>query len=404
MMDIMPTDAQWVDLEQSEKRISHAIKNAFHVFGSELGYINERGLYILRGYKNIGEYGEDVWELKSTRTYQLIEAAQAYNELSTLVENKSTKVEIVELPSRETHMRPLLKLKTSEERLEAWANTLRSVNGGRVTGKIVEAEVTRYIEAQKQNWITVDEWNAGKRWHGGMSKSTMNETNDNIEWAAWSWNPVTGCLHGCDYCYARDIAARFYPQEFAPSFIPERLSMPGNTSPMQPRWEGDTGNTNVFTCSMADLFGKWVPEEWITSVIDTVADNPQWNFLFLTKFPIRMAEFEYPDNVWLGTTADRQWAVERAEKAFTKIKASGFGGVCWLSCEPMLERLTFTSLDMFDWVIMGGSAKSSQTVEYHPPFEDILHLYNQARDAGCQVYQKTNLFGDASRVREYPNA
>ena len=30
-----------------------------------------------------------------------------------------------------------------------------------------------------------------------------------IEWADATWNPVTGCLHGCPYCYARSIAQRF---------------------------------------------------------------------------------------------------------------------------------------------------------------------------------------------------
>lgn len=30
-----------------------------------------------------------------------------------------------------------------------------------------------------------------------------------IDWADSTWNPVTGCLHGCDYCYARKIANRF---------------------------------------------------------------------------------------------------------------------------------------------------------------------------------------------------
>ena len=24
-----------------------------------------------------------------------------------------------------------------------------------------------------------------------------------IDWCASTWNPVTGCLHGCEYCYAR---------------------------------------------------------------------------------------------------------------------------------------------------------------------------------------------------------
>lgn len=30
-----------------------------------------------------------------------------------------------------------------------------------------------------------------------------------IEWADSTWNPVTGCKHGCEYCYARRIAERF---------------------------------------------------------------------------------------------------------------------------------------------------------------------------------------------------
>lgn len=30
-----------------------------------------------------------------------------------------------------------------------------------------------------------------------------------IDWAETTWNPVTGCLHGCEYCYAWRIAERF---------------------------------------------------------------------------------------------------------------------------------------------------------------------------------------------------
>ena len=33
-----------------------------------------------------------------------------------------------------------------------------------------------------------------------------------IEWCDYTWNPVTGCRHGCSYCYARRIADRFKPQ------------------------------------------------------------------------------------------------------------------------------------------------------------------------------------------------
>ena len=36
-----------------------------------------------------------------------------------------------------------------------------------------------------------------------------------IDWCDSTWNPVTGCLHGCAYCYARRIAERFggYPSD-----------------------------------------------------------------------------------------------------------------------------------------------------------------------------------------------
>ena len=269
-----------------------------------------------------------------------------------------------------------------------------------------QERVEEFKKSEKaKSYITLTEWNNGQRWQGEQSSNKMNEVNENIEWAGWSWNPVTGCLHNCAYCYARDIANRFYTQKFEPSFIPERLSQPANTKIPNPRWSNDIGYKNIFTCSMADLFGKWVPQEWIEAVLETINHNPQWTFLLLTKFPVRMAEFSYPQNVWLGTSVDYQWAVERAEKAFTKIKASGFNGICWLSCEPMMERLTFSSLEMFDWVVMGGSSKSTQTPEYKPPFEDILHLHNQARAAGCKIYQKTNLIpgmSDEQRIREYP--
>ena len=270
----------------------------------------------------------------------------------------------------------------------------------------VKKRAIEFQQAEKvKSYITLTEWESGKRWQGEASHGQMNTVNDNIEWAAFSWNPITGCLHNCAYCYARDIANRFYSQKFEPSFIPERLSHPKNTKSINPRWTDDIGYKNVFTCSMADLFGKWVPTEWIEDVLQTIRDNPQWTFLLLTKFPVRMAEFEYPTNVWLGTSVDYQWSVDRAEKAFTKIKAGGFTGVCWLSCEPMMERLTFNSLNMFDWVVIGGSSKSTQTPDYKPPFDDIVHLYNQARLAGCKVYQKTNLIpgmSDEQRIREYP--
>jgi hypothetical protein len=33
-----------------------------------------------------------------------------------------------------------------------------------------------------------------------QGKATFNRTNDQVSWAGWTWNPITGCLHGCKYC------------------------------------------------------------------------------------------------------------------------------------------------------------------------------------------------------------
>lgn len=234
---------------------------------------------------------------------------------------------------------------------------------------------------------------------GREGRAGLNQQkSDSIEWAQWSWNPITGCLHECPYCYARDIANRFYPQGFKPTFHPFRLGAPAHQH-VPSQAETELGYRNIFTCSMADLFGKWVPTEWIQAVLNVVEDNPQWNFLFLTKFPVRLAQFTFPDNAWIGTSVDCQARVKNAERSFAKVK----GGVKWLSIEPMLENIRFTSLDMFNWVVIGGASSSTETPAWIPPRRWVLDLESQARDAGCMIYEKTNLgIQGPSRLREYP--
>lgn len=220
----------------------------------------------------------------------------------------------------------------------------------------------------------------------------FNRTNDNIDWAKWSWNPVTGCKHGCTYCYARDIANRFYPQKFEPTFHPERLAAPQNT----PVPANDApGERAVFVCSMADLFGAWVPQEWIDAVLMAVRSAPQWTFLFLTKNPERLVGIDWPDNAWVGTTVDVQARVRPAENAFRQIEAT----VKFVSLEPFREPITFANPDVFGWYIIGGQSDSTGEPARQPEWDWVEHVLNQARAVNAVVYFKPNL---TARPREYP--
>jgi protein gp37 len=243
---------------------------------------------------------------------------------------------------------------------------------------------------------------------------TFNATNDNIEWAKWSWNPVTGCLHGCPYCYARDIANRFYKEKFVPTFRPERLDAPKNTK-VPDQAKTDTGYKNVFVCSMADLFGDWVPKEWIDAVLNAVRDNPQWNFLFLTKNPKRYLEFTFPNNSWIGTTVDCQERVMPAWDVFSELykrRDNGsddeeFASVFFLSCEPFLSPLSFPDMSVWNWIIIGGCSESSGHKAEQPEWDWVWGLLKQIYynpfdpecPLGTPVYFKPNL---TVRPREYP--
>ena len=110
-----------------------------------------------------------------------------------------------------------------------------------------------------------------------------------IEWCDVTWNPVTGCRRGCEYCYARGIARRFGgwtcdgvktvenltkkdpPVLDEPLLIKrssgkvERAPFPFGFEPTLHLYRLDEPyqrkSQNIFVCSMADLFGPWVPTE-----------------------------------------------------------------------------------------------------------------------------------------------
>jgi len=456
-------------LAQCESRIDSVTRAAYLDVGLMLKAIRDRKLYKVQradavagrySFTTFEEYVEERWDMAYSRSAQLIDAAEACDKISTIVEV---------LPARESHVRELLKIEDDGDRAMVWEAVAGS--GQAITARLIADEVNRFLspaeaderlllppgsheahqycddeheetcdtsneedeaivvdceedqaaghlvdDAEQESlaseetrqMFSVEEYNAlsDEEWEqllDAESDAKLNKQDStSIEWAQWSWNPITGCKHDCPYCYARDIAKRYtnvYKNGFEPSIWPARLQAPFNTYPPKAA-EDDVSYKNVFTGSMADIFGRWVPAEWIEAVLWQVAENPQWNFLFLTKFPQRVHEFDdLPENAWMGTTVDCQERVANAEKAFAKMK----GGVKWLSVEPMLTPLKFSRLELFDWVVIGGASRSSQTPAWVPPFDWVADLHEQAREAGCAIYHKDNLgLGDGIRLKEFP--
>jgi protein gp37/ParB-like chromosome segregation protein Spo0J len=237
---------------------------------------------------------------------------------------------------------------------------------------------------------------------GPSGKSTFNSSEEGIEWAKWSWNPVTGCKHGCKYCYAKVDAELHYEdlpkgKRFEPTPRFDRLTAPFNTKVPKER-EDEPGIRNVFVCSMADLFGEWVPKDWIDKVLDAVRNATQFNFIFLTKNPKRLSEFTFPDNAWVGATVDEQFRADSTVEAMQSVKAK----VRFLSCEPLMEAVSFKGLGGIDWLIIGAQTAQGQCPEYQPPWEHVQTLVDQATQAGVKIYIKKNLTSRPPEQREFP--
>jgi len=194
-----------------------------------------------------------------------------------------------------------------------------------------------------------------------------------IEWVknadgspGYTWNPVTGCygpggtkeqpLH-CPYCYAKRIAERFrggkaFPNGFEPTGYWDRF---GDTAK---RKQGD----RVFVCSMADLFGDWWYGSYpIKDVLQRVCESPA-TYIFLTKNPARLAEFEWPKNAWVGVTATDHPMYDIAVTCLHVVKA----GVRFISCEPLLKPISAYELDgNVNWLILGARTNPLQLSVIH---------------------------------------
>ena len=282
-----------------------------------------------------------------------------------------------------------------------------------------------------------------------------------IDWCDSTWNPVTGCEHRCPYCYAKGIAERFgtnwlpdenpddykcvldgtethaileldgmqarkqkdgrivpaaFPLGFTPTLHRYRLDEPQNWK--KPR--------TIFVCSMADLFGDWVPEWWIAEVFKACEAAPQHRYLFLTKNPGRLVEMAnaYTVRQWNEQHSDKRhpstdeyngvlalpqhdnwWFGSSLDSADAQRFNGGFGWNTFTSIEPLMEdmQMGIGSFGSDRWTIIGAETGNRRN-KVIPERAWIDNILEAAALTGVKVFMKESLrdLMDADFRQELP--
>lgn len=257
-----------------------------------------------------------------------------------------------------------------------------------------------------------------------------------IEWCDHTWNPITGCRHNCQYCYARRMTARFagdvrlnkmakkdysmvpaadggedlyvldtqmmnetdnplvYPFGFEPTLHRYRMDIPKKLK---------MGN-NIFVGAMADIFGKWVPDSWLDEIFEVCGRNAIHNYLFLTKNVERYVEYGVPsglENMWYGTSITKKSEAGR----FNYLPA---GCRTFVSIEPLLEDIEPEKHNVMfrqvDWIIVGAETGRSKD-KVIPEFDWVKEIVRNADNAGIPVFMKDSLIpvvGEGNMRRDFP--
>lgn len=273
-----------------------------------------------------------------------------------------------------------------------------------------------------------------------------------IEWCDATWNPVTGCLHGCDYCYARRIAERFggcdnlstygvlsesHFKRINPESDIEYAVFETNekTPPVIERYNPKTKKTDItiapypfgfqptlhkhlldqptkwkkpkriFVCSMADLFGGWVPDGWIEMIFDVCRRNPQHTYLFLTKNPGRYCRMANKGKLPKKSDMPYLWFGTTFTNPDDEYFASTFHNT-FLSIEPIQSDFPYVKNPLcVDWVITGAET-GNQKDKYVPSKESVLNIISSCYKHDVPLFMKDSLIpivGEENMRRQFPD-
>lgn len=212
----------------------------------------------------------------------------------------------------------------------------------------------------------------------------MNETR--IDWPGLNhtWNPITGCLNNCSYCYAARIQRRF-KASFEPQFHEKRIKDAGMA----------TEARSIFVGSMTDLFGDFIPKDWTRKVLEACSDSRKHTYWFLTKSPENYFHFlgklVMIPNIKLGATITGDPTMRGREEQRMATMAElaqrfrGSKGVeIFLSLEPMMGAIKEIPEGIN--MVIAGAMTGPGAIECKPEWIDAAK--NATTAAGASFYLK----------------